>query len=167
MWALAEPYYAGVFAGHALAVVTLGTLAGGASWGDSAYDLEINPPPAGTYSLVLMLREWVGNGYVTRDHSNFRYQVTFPLVTTRHQASETMITEKAAGEVLNFTPFPEPAAEVAATGRVGDAGHETKSPPPNDVEQIQATQESESISVVPVAANLKSFVKQVLDRIKQ
>ena len=166
LWALTEPYHAGDFAGHALAGLTLGTLAGGASWQDLSYELEINPPPAGTYSLVLMLREWAGNGYVTCDHSNFRCQVTFPLVTNRHQAGETVITDKAAEEVPKAAPFPEPAAGVAAAGQAGDAGDKIQPPPPIDAERTQATQESDSISVVGVLAKLKRFVKSVLDRVR-
>ncbi len=71
LWALPEPYAGGAFTGHALAAVTLGSLAGGASWQDCVHELELTPPPAGTYTLTLMLREWTGDGYVSRDHVNF------------------------------------------------------------------------------------------------
>jgi len=166
LWALGEPYVVGDFAGHALAGVTLGSLAGGASWQDCAYDLEINPPPVGTYTLVLMLREWVGNGYITRDHSNFRDRVRFPLVTPRPSASETVITDSAPGGVENAAESPEPAAVASVAGGTG-YGYEPESSPPKDAEQARATQESESISVPALLANLKSFTQGVLERIKQ
>jgi DNA uptake protein ComE-like DNA-binding protein len=80
LWALPHRYEGGGFEGFALASVTLGSLAGGARWQGGSYDLALLVPPAGTYYLVLMLREWNGSGYVTRDFSNFSQTVTFPLV---------------------------------------------------------------------------------------
>ena len=90
LWALPEPYAGGAFTGHALAAATLGSLAGGASWQDCVYELELTPPPAGTYTLTLMLREWNGDGYVTRDHVNFASPVTFPLVTAGPPADNSV-----------------------------------------------------------------------------
>ena len=164
LWALGEPYVVGDFAGHALAGVTLGSLAGGASWQDCTYDLEISPPPAGTYTLVLMLREWVGNGYVTRDRSNFRDRVTFPLLTPTPSVSENVITDSAPSEVVNEAQSPEPAAVSIVAG---GSGYEPESSPPKNAEQVRATQESKSISVTALLANLKSFTQGVLERIKQ
>jgi hypothetical protein len=160
LWALAEPYVVGDFAGYALAGVTLGTLAGGASWQDRAYDLEISPPPAGSYTLVLMLREWTGNCYVTRDHSNFKDRVTFPLVTPPLPSSETVTTNNAHGEVLNAVQSPV-AVTVATT-----AGQETESPLPKDPEQAGAEQESENMFVATLPANIRRFAQWVLEKIK-
>jgi len=95
LWALSEPYIAGAFQGHALGGITLGTLAGGLSWQNTAYELAIVPPPAGTYTLVLMLREWTSNGYVTRDHCNFNQPVTFPLALMANEPGEPTLAPAA------------------------------------------------------------------------
>ena len=168
LWALAEPYVVGDFSGHALAGVTLGTLPGGASWQDCSYDLEITPPPSGPYTLVLMLREWTGNGYVTRDHSNFKDRVTFPLPTTPlPPLSETVTTDDAHVEVLDTAQSLEPVTVVTAAGQIGRTGHETESPSPKDAERAGTAQESEYISVSTLLANIKSFTQWVLEKIKQ
>lgn len=113
LWALPAPYTGGTFEGHALAGIKLGSLAGGESWQDCAYDLEMAPPPAGSYTLALMLREWVGNGYVTRDHTNFAYPCTFPIDTPEPETSEMLEVDSARGQ-------------VASTGQSTDQGSATK-----------------------------------------
>ena len=66
-WAHSVPYVAGDFYGSALGGVTLGTLSGSETWQDDRYYLQYSLPPPGTSTLVTMLREWAGSGYVTRD----------------------------------------------------------------------------------------------------
>jgi hypothetical protein len=165
LWALPEPYVRGDFTGHALAAVTLGSLAGGANWQDCAYDLEITPPPAGTYTLVLMLREWVGNGYITRDHSNFGDRVTFPVVTAEPRASATVIADASLGQVASTAQSTEQAQAATITGRGGNAGHDAGPSPSKDTEQAHATQESENVSAQVIIDNMKSFVQRLLDRL--
>lgn len=164
LWALPEPYLAGDFAGHALAGVILGSLEGGASRQDCTFELEINPPPAGTYTLVLMLREWIGNGYITRDHSNFSTRVTFPIVISATQSSEPVITDKSLGRVANTAQSPEQAAHAVVAGSIA---HKIESLPSPDFEQTCATQESNSVSTQVLFDNLKRFAQRFLDRIKQ
>jgi|GEM_PF-3595787 len=164
LWALPEPYVTGDFAGHALAGVTLGTLEGGASRCDCTFDLEIIPPPAGTYTLVLMLREWIGNGYVTRDHSSFSTRVTFPIVTSATPSSEPVIAEKSPGQATNTAQSPEHAAHAVVTGNIAQ---KTESPPSQDFEQTRATPESNSVPTQVVFDNLKRFAQRLLDRVKQ
>ena len=167
LWALPEPYVVGDFAGHALAGVTLGTLAGGANWHDCAYDLEITPPPAGTYTLVLMLREWVGNGYVTRDHCNFKDRVTFPIVTSAPRASGTVIADAPLEQVANTAHSPEQAGEATVAGRIGGTGQEDGALPPQDIEPVRATQKNEIVPARVIFDNLKSFAQRLMDRLKQ
>jgi hypothetical protein len=70
LWALPAPYAGGRFEGAPLAGVVLGTLAGHEQWHGLAFDLAYTPPGPGTWHPVVMLREWIGNGYVTRDFVN-------------------------------------------------------------------------------------------------
>jgi hypothetical protein len=167
LWALPEPYFAGDFEGHALGGVTLGSLAGGANWHDCAYDLEITPPPAGTYTLVLMLREWVGNGYVTRDHTNFRDQVTFPIATTSPRASETEISAAPRAQVANTVQSPEQAGEASVARHIGGPGQEHGTPPPKDSELVRATQQSRHHPARDIFDTLKRFAQRLMDRLKQ
>ena len=99
LWALPEPYVAGDFQGYALCSMTLPSLSGGTCWRSGAYEMEIVSPPADTYTLVLMLREWNGDSYVTRDHCNFGLRVTFPLVIPATQASPSAITDESVAQV--------------------------------------------------------------------
>jgi hypothetical protein len=70
LWALSEPYAGGAFEGVWMAGAVLGNLGGQAQWHALALDLPCIAPPAGRWQQVLMLREWIGNGYITRDYTN-------------------------------------------------------------------------------------------------
>ena len=129
LWALPEAYASGAFTGHALAAVTLGSLAGGASWQDCAYELELTPPPAGTYTLTLMLREWNGDGYVTRDHVNFASPVTFPLVPAP-PASNTATAAASLDESPVAAPILQPAEAATVAGPGGTADEQRSAPQP-------------------------------------
>jgi hypothetical protein len=164
LWALSEPYVVGDFAGHALAGVTLGTLAGSETWQNCRYDLEIRPPPSGAYTLVLMLREWTGNGYVTRDHSNFSNRMTFFLVTPIHSFPEIGIGNNTDEKVRHGAQAPE---AVTVAGQEGDTAHKIESPVPNVAGQSGTSQTSETVSVSTLLANIKSITQWVLEKIKQ
>jgi competence ComEA-like helix-hairpin-helix protein len=85
LWALNEPYRGGRFQGAPLAGVALDPLAGQFEYRHRSFELPFTPPPAGVWNLVLMLREWTANGYVTRDFTNFALPLTVaaPTVETR------------------------------------------------------------------------------------
>jgi DNA uptake protein ComE-like DNA-binding protein len=71
LWALSAPFMGGKFQGHHLAGVEIGSLNGQDELVLQPIDLAFTPPPAGTWQIVLMLREWTGGGFVTRDYTNF------------------------------------------------------------------------------------------------
>jgi hypothetical protein len=71
LWALAEEYRGGTFQGVPLAGVAFDALAGQYAVRQRAFDLPFVPPPAGSWNVVLMLREWTAAGFITRDHVNF------------------------------------------------------------------------------------------------
>ena len=167
LWALPEPYSGGDFSGSPLAAITLGSLAGGESWQDCTYELEIAPPANGTYTLTLMLREWASNGYVTRDHSNLADAVTFPLATAANFASEDMIADTALDQVPTPPQYQEQESGVTAMEHASSAEHDTTAQVVKDVEDLRmAAGASENVST-PVEANRPvSFVRQLLERLK-
>lgn len=66
LWALAEPYTGGAFAGECLGRVEVGQL-GGQAAGEGLAGTWSQPSDE-TAVLVLMLREWTQDGLLTRDH---------------------------------------------------------------------------------------------------
>lgn len=71
VWALIQPYAGGQFWGEPLAGTTIGEVQGQHLLQNCHYDLCFNQPTEGTWYLTLMLREWTGEGFVTRDFINF------------------------------------------------------------------------------------------------
>lgn len=102
LWALPAPYLGGAFAGVQIGAAVLGSLAGQAEWQDVKVDLPTFALEAGQWHLVLMLREWTGNGYLTRDYSNF----ALPVVVAPAAAA-------LAAEAALASGMPEQAAPVA------------------------------------------------------
>ena len=72
LWALAEPYRGGAFAGLRVGGAALGRLAGQQAWHAVGESVAAAPLPPGRWHLCLMLREWTAAGYVTRDYVGFR-----------------------------------------------------------------------------------------------
>ena len=72
LWALLSRYHGGAFQGAPLAGVAFDPLPGQWEYQPRTFNLPFTPPPAGTWNLVLMLREWTAAGHVTRDFVNFR-----------------------------------------------------------------------------------------------
>lgn len=104
LWALPAPFASnGLANGHALAGVTLGSLAGQQSWSGLVHDLAISAHPAGTWHLALLLREWTAAGYVTRDFTDFSIPVTWEAELAA-----------AATPVIEAVSIPAPAAEEPA-----------------------------------------------------
>ena len=76
LWALTAPYAGGAFDGIPLAGVVIGSLPGQGQQLDLRTTAHRAPIPPGSWSLVLMLREWTLAGYVTRDYANFAVPYT-------------------------------------------------------------------------------------------
>ncbi|HEY2735325.1 MAG TPA: helix-hairpin-helix domain-containing protein, partial [Polyangiales bacterium] len=71
LWALSEPYAGAQFSGQPLAGVELGTLTGQHTFEGIERRVALTAPPlADHWHVVLMLREWDGGSYVTRDFEN-------------------------------------------------------------------------------------------------
>jgi len=167
LWALPEPYSAGDFRGHALGAITLGSLAGGASWQNCAYAMEIATPPADAYTLVLMLREWNGNSYATRNHCNFRQRVTFPIAVSATRASETLIADEPLVHVGNPVQSAEQVDAATRAERVESPAHEPGPPAPQNTGPMRASQKDESASAQMLFADLKRFAQRLWNWLKQ
>lgn len=80
LWALATPYTGGNgFDGKRLAQADIGRIAGGEAL-QAEQRVPFFAPTSGEWNVVLMLREWVAGGYVTRDSCTFAesYRVAEP-----------------------------------------------------------------------------------------
>ncbi|HKP56525.1 MAG TPA: helix-hairpin-helix domain-containing protein [Polyangiales bacterium] len=100
LWALPDEYHGGTFSGQPLAGLAIGRIAGESSAVSIEQRVAFSVPPAGSWRVVLMLREWVKDGYVTRDYCTFAepYVVNAP--------AKPAITPPEAAAVL-----PLPAAK--------------------------------------------------------
>lgn len=103
LWALTQPYPGGDFSGIALAGTQIGELYGQHWLPDCRYDLLFNQPPSGEWHLCLMLREWDGGEFVTRDFINFdhTYQVE-PVVMAGVDAEEEQPVSEVAPVVVSI-----------------------------------------------------------------
>ncbi len=111
VWALDTPYAGGAFSGFQLSACELGALNGGDNWHDNLFTLNMEAPPTGEWSLVLMLREWTPSGYVTRDYrelTQLSQQPTAPVAIAAEQplaaepvapAEPEKVTETTAAKV--------------------------------------------------------------------
>lgn len=108
LWATKDVYRGGSFEGQALAGVTFDALRGQHEYVQRHFDLPFVAPTAGSWNLVLMLREWTAAGFVTRDYVNFeqRYEVV---------ATEAVPTPAAKLEAARKPVSASPKA-VADTG---------------------------------------------------
>ena len=142
LWALPSSYAGGQFEGEHLAGVEIGTIAGQSDLALSPIDLDFHAPSAGTWQVVLMLREWTAIGFVTRDFVNFgvHYVVTAPAVeetpaavakpapaavapvaVVSPAASATVaapVAKTAPAAVVTPTPAPAPVAEAKSATTV-------------------------------------------------
>ena len=122
LWALSAPFTGGRFQGHHLAGVEIGSIDGQNELALQPIDLAFAAPPAGTWQIVLMLREWTASGFVTRDFTNFAVPFVSAPVTSKTpvllvQKPSVPVPQKAIAPVVAKAPAPvtakTPAQEVA------------------------------------------------------
>lgn len=131
LWALTTPYEGGDFFGEALAGVAIGTLGGQQSWADLRYELPLTLPATGTWTIVLMLREWTGIGYTTRAFINFATPVTLPLVTAAAPvAPEPVTSPMVTPPAAPVAPATLPRAKSPKAGKPAKATKADPVPPP-------------------------------------
>ena len=103
VWASDRAYAGGPELGRPVSGAILGSLAAGDTWHPGALHIRATKPAAGSH-LVVVLREWNGSAYVTRDHVNF---VPAPAVAAPAASA-------AAPALPAATPVPTPAVAPAA-----------------------------------------------------
>lgn len=115
LWALHQPYAGQDFSGIALAGTAIGEVNGGHYLENCAYDLCFQAPPPGKWHLTLMLREWTGTGYVTRDYVNFPvpYSVQWQPVVIENPQPVSVVTTTEAPVIAEPTVAAVPPAPVA------------------------------------------------------
>jgi hypothetical protein len=106
LWALSEPYQGGALAGTQLAQAQLGTLSGETQSAELELRAARAQLSAGEWQLALVLREWTGAGYQTRDFCNFPvpYRVESPV---RVVSAPVLVRDEPASE-----PVSEPVSEA-------------------------------------------------------
>jgi hypothetical protein len=112
LWALASPYRGGSFRGAALAGVSFDPLAGQQTSPLRSFEVPFATPPAGSWHLVLMLREWTPTGFVTRDFTNFpgtffQPRIELPPAPLLPVAPPTQIIEEPAIDATATMPRPK------------------------------------------------------------
>jgi len=111
LWALSVPFTGGDFVGHHLAGVEIGSLSGQGELTPPPFDLAFVPPPPGDWQLVLMLREWAGGGFLTRDFTNFATRFVWPPapsapMPTVETPAAAVIPEETTGAVAQAPTAP-------------------------------------------------------------
>lgn len=129
LWALSHPYDGGDFNGCTLAGTQIGELSGQHFLTNCHYDLLFQKPTPGTWYLSLMLREWIGTVFITRDYVNFAeaYIVDAEPDTESSPAANSMDTNAAS------KASPTPADEPTAAPTSHDKPEQTASPPSGDL----------------------------------
>lgn len=135
LWALFSPYSGGNFNGSPLAGAVLGTLAGQDRWTGLALDLPFTSPAAGADHVAVMLREWTGAGYTTRDFANLGTLPAPPPQAANYKSrtSDLNAPEPAPAKPAAVAPTPAPvvattAAAPAAKPAVTAAALKTPAP---------------------------------------
>jgi DNA uptake protein ComE-like DNA-binding protein len=113
LWALPRAYEGGAFEGFRIAGADLGCLSGGTRVDEIRLNLAAAPVPAGSWQVVLMLREWTPAGFVTRDYANFSVPLVVadpaPAATTAKVAETAAVAEPVQPSVAQEAVKPVPA----------------------------------------------------------
>lgn len=119
LWALPEPYRGGAFNGILIGSEALGQIAGQCAIGPIQATLPTCTLPAGRWLLTLMLREWTGHGYLTRDYRSFALAVDGPLPASAAVADSAVeFTASAPEGEVTETPVKTATASPAETATV-------------------------------------------------
>jgi len=132
LWALPAPYSGANFRGAPLAGAVLGTLAGQARWEKLELELAYTPPPSGATHVVVMLREWTGAGYTTRDFASLG------VIGAAAPIAPAPAAPAVTPPAVAATPAPAPAAKPAAPAPALQAVP-TPKPPEKSAAPVVAT----------------------------
>ncbi len=175
LWALSQPWQGGDFNGMAVAATQIGQLSGQHCLRNCHYDLNFFAPLSGSWHLCLMLREWDGAGYVTRDTVNFSTPYTAaiderPEVEVSRRESSNVITvafkessaDADAADSRELVPATavKPSLDKAAQSEAGEKQKKSKQPgkPAGEWDQVLLLVNSASRSVLE---NIKGVSKKL------
>jgi DNA uptake protein ComE-like DNA-binding protein len=111
LWAVTEMYHGGpVDGGSLLASADVGRIAGET---EITFEqrVKFDPPAAGRHDVVLMLREWVPGGFVTRDFCTFAQQ--YVVAEPRIEARKYGLHEINGTNGVNGSASSQPLAKAA------------------------------------------------------
>lgn len=108
LWALPQPYAGDQFSGVSLAATTIGEISSQCFLPQCRYELIFSQPPAGTWTLCLMLREWENGAFVTRDYINFALPYT--VESPQQNRANIRVTREESNNVINVAFKDEPQA---------------------------------------------------------
>jgi Helix-hairpin-helix motif len=125
LWALSAPFEGGHFEGHHLAGVEIGSVNGQGELAPQSFDLGFIAPPPGEWQIVLMLREWTAEGFVTRDFATLdTHFVNSPMLdpapvpVAEPGAAAATVAEESAAAVVADMPTEEVVKEVPPASAV-------------------------------------------------
>jgi DNA uptake protein ComE-like DNA-binding protein len=152
LWALPFAYEGGAFQGFPLAGVAFDAIGGNRFVADASFDLTFVAPPAGSWQLVLMLREWTPVGFVTRDFRNFNvpFLVESPAPAVALAPAPAAQPEAKIASAPVAPPAPKAAPAIAAAPAPA-AKPEAKATPAVVAAPVPAKQ-PEAKAAAPVAA---------------
>lgn len=133
LWALDTSYEGGAFNGQPLAGVILGRLTGQESWAEVSYTLPYAPPPSGSWQVTVMLREWTGASYTTRDFFNLSaplFIASEVVAPVPEENIEPPVTPKAAAPVATAATLEKnkPAKKTAISAKSSKTSKASRSP---------------------------------------
>ncbi len=171
LWALPAPFVGGLFQGHHLAGVEIGSVHGQNELALRPIDLAFTQPPAGTWHFVLMLREWTAIGFVTRDFANFA--TPFVSAPRIENTCAAIAPTKPAAPAVAGSPAAvvakAPASVVAPATAKAPAPEMTKAAAPKPTPKASVDASAKCVSVntarVEELAALKGLPKKVAEDI--
>jgi competence ComEA-like helix-hairpin-helix protein len=115
LWAMDQTYSGGDFRGSPVAGVVLGSLAGQCNWTGLDFHLTATLPTKNA-CLVLMLREWNGTTYITRDYVNLAEPFIVPAIKAKPAAAQPVTVASAPVAIVTATPAIKPAKSARKSG---------------------------------------------------
>ena len=143
LWALDAAYSGGDFTGWPVAGMVLGTLAGQSRWTGLNFPMTADLPRENS-RLVLMLREWNGTRYLTRDYTNLSEAFVAPVAAVA--AIAPAVPANAAPATTSVVATPAIAAVKRAKKTVKSSRTTTVA--------INAASESELTAVKGLSPSL-------------
>lgn len=126
LWALDDVHSGGNFQGVPLAASTIGTLDGQHEYVDLSLAAPFTEPPAGSWNVVLMLREWTAFGFVTRDFANFPALFTVAPAEVETVEAAQPVVEVAPAKTAAAKPEPAAVPKAKAPGKSVKPGKPAK-----------------------------------------